>query len=389
MKKIAAFFTAVVLFFTAAISAHIIAGERIDTNNADFGTWINSKKDLSYQAVSRNIEEDSVLMLGSSEFHHGKKTKYHPTAIFRSLGMNVMCIGAAKNQCLSHAITVGAIAPEMKNKKVVLILSPSWFSKEGIDQDGFSARFSGSMYEAFIKNESISNETRKAVAERVNYLLEKSPGAGEEAGRAEKIHLDGEKKLSDGITFITKRWFSREKELINVGLMWKATGEKNNDEYTISPKGEEPDWDALARDADASLEGKTNNPFNMKDKLYNTKIKPTEAARKNADEGRTYENSPEYDDLRLFLDVCKEQNMEVLLVMLPVNGWWYDYTGFAKEKRETFVTGVHAIAEEYGAKTADFFDESYTYGFLEDVVHPAGKGWVKINEAAYKFYNEN
>ena len=55
MKKIAAFFTAVVLFFTAAISAHIIAGERIDTNNADFGTWINSKKDLSYQAVSRNI----------------------------------------------------------------------------------------------------------------------------------------------------------------------------------------------------------------------------------------------------------------------------------------------------------------------------------------------
>lgn len=194
MKKIAAFFTAVVLFFTAAISAHIIAGERIDTNNADFGTWINSKKDLSYQAVSRNIEEDSVLMLGSSEFHHGKKTKYHPTAIFRSLGMNVMCIGAAKNQCLSHAITVGAIAPEMKNKKVVLILSPSWFSKEGIDQDGFSARFSGSMYEAFIKNESISKETRKAVAERVTYLLEKSPGAGEEAARAEKIYLDGEKK---------------------------------------------------------------------------------------------------------------------------------------------------------------------------------------------------
>ena len=97
MKKITAFITAFVLFIGVAVSAHVITNEKLETNNADFGTWISTKKDLSYRAVTSNIEDDTVLMMGSSEFHHGNKTPYHPTNIFRDLNMNVMCIGAAQN----------------------------------------------------------------------------------------------------------------------------------------------------------------------------------------------------------------------------------------------------------------------------------------------------
>ena len=111
--------------------------------------------------------------------------------------------------------------------------------------------------------------------------------------------------------------------------------------------------------------------------------------RKDADLNRTYGDSPEYGDLRLFLDVCREQNMEVMLIMLPVNGWWYDYTGFPKENRQAFQTEVEKVAQEYGVKTCNFFDQCYAPGFLEDVVHPAGKGWVRINEEAYKFFKQD
>ena len=79
MKKVAAFITALILFVGTALSVHTIAGEKLDTNNPFFGTWISTKKYLSYKAVSSNIEKDTVMMMGSSEFQYGNKTPYHPT----------------------------------------------------------------------------------------------------------------------------------------------------------------------------------------------------------------------------------------------------------------------------------------------------------------------
>ena len=389
MKKITAFITAFVLFIGVAVSAHVITNKKLETNNADFGTWISTKKDLSYRAVTSNIEDDTVLMMGSSEFHHGNKTPYHPTNIFRDLNMNVMCIGAAQNQSLSHAITLGAIAPDMKNKKVVLIVSPSWFAKKGVDGSGFSARFSESMYEAFLKNDQLSDETKKAITQRTKQLLELSPGAQKRAETAEKVILDKNASLEEKVTFASSRWVTEEKENINIGLMWKLAGGKNNSQYKQGEQSLEPDWDKLAQEADQSIEGKTNNQFHMVDKLFKNKVEPTMKDQKDADLNRTYGDSPEYGDLRLFLDVCREQNMEVMLIMLPVNGWWYDYTGFPKENRQAFQTEVEKVAQEYGVKTCNFFDQCYTPGFLEDVVHPAGKGWVRINEEAYKFFKQD
>jgi D-alanine transfer protein len=328
-------------------------------------------------------------MLGSSEFNHGKKSEYHPTAIFRNLGMNVMCIGQAANQSLSHAITLGSVSNQLEQKKVVLILSPSWFSKNGLTGSNLSARFSESQYEAFLKNDNISEETKKAVSERVIKLLSVSPSIQEQTKLITKMYLTKDATLEEKIKYATNKWINEEKENINIGLLWKYSGGKNFSTYVKPKAGTAPDWDALAEKADSWLDTNMTNQFYIKDNLYNREIVPVLQERKDDDKTRSYYPSPEYDDLRLFLDVCKQENLEVMLVMLPVNGWWYDYTGFSEENRQTFVTNVQAIADEYGAKTCNFFDESYTPGFLEDIVHPAGKGWTRINEAVYKFYTEN
>lgn len=386
MKKIAAFLTALILFAVSVTAFHTIVGESLDTNNSEFGTWISSKKDLSYRAVSSNIEDDTYLMLGSSEFHHGKKSPYHPTAIFRSMGMNVMCIGAAQNQSLTHAITMGAVGNNLKTKKAVLIVSPSWFSKSGTSPEGFAARFSENMYEQMLENDSLSEETKEAISDRVEELLEISPKALDSAKRARRILLKGSAGFKDKVYFSTNRWINDEKESVSAGLMWKSTGLKNYEKYTKTNEGSEPDWDRMAEQADEEFAENMTNDFYMKDSLYSKKVVPMMDERKGADKTRTYANSPEYGDLRLFLDVCREEGIEVMMIMLPVNGYWYDYTGFKKENRETFSTEVTKVAEEYGIKTCNFFDQCYTPGFLEDIVHPAGKGWVRINEAAYRFF---
>ena len=61
---------------------------------------------------------------------------------------------------------------------------------------------------------------------------------------------------------------TEEKENINIGLMWKLAGGKNNSQYKQGEQSLEPDWDKLAQEADQSIEGKTNNQFHMVDKLF-------------------------------------------------------------------------------------------------------------------------
>ena len=62
-------------------------------------------------------------------------------------------------------------------------------------------------------------------------LLEVSPGAQKRAETAEKVILDKNASLEEKVTFASGRWVTEEKENINIGLMWKLAGGRNNSQY--------------------------------------------------------------------------------------------------------------------------------------------------------------
>ena len=64
----------------------------------------------------------------------------------------------------------------------------------------------------------------------------------------------------------------------------------------------------------------------------------------------------------------------------------YDYVGFKQEARSVLPAQIKEVADRYDVEWFSFFDQDYTAGFLEDVFHPAGKGWTAINEKAYSFF---
>ena len=84
--------------------------------------------------------------------------------------------------------------------------------------------------------------------------------------------------------------------------------------------------------------------------------------------------------------MCKEQNIEVLVVMLPCNGLWYDYVNIQKDFRQSFYSKVKSIAEEYDAQYADMSGYEYKKYMFEDDSHLTLKGLVLFNEQIYKFY---
>lgn len=52
---------------------------------------------------------------------------------------------------------------------------------------------------------------------------------------------------------------------------------------------------------------------------------------KGINKGRTYAKSVEYHDFEDMLDILKDAGAEPMFVVIPVNGKWYDYTGFPKK----------------------------------------------------------
>ena len=131
----------------------------------------------------------------------------------------------------------------------------------------------------------------------------------------------------------------------------------------------------------------TNNEFGMQDAYYSTYIgkKLEQQAGKDAD--MSYAESPEYEDLRCLLAICRDKDMEVLFVHVPMHGEWFDYTGFDAEHRAAYYGKVRAITEEFDNVTLlDLTAYEYEPYFLCDTMHLGWKGWLEVDRAITEFY---
>ena len=163
--------------------------------------------------------------------------------------------------------------------------------------------------------------------------------------------------------------------------------EKN---FTTSVNIENIRFDELMEKAvEAGERESTNNEFYIYDEYYNTYVRDWQDVKKDSEINSSYLESPEYDDFRLFLDICKETGISPLIVNIPVNGRWYDWIGFPKTEREAYYQKIRSICEEYQVQIADFSDKEYEEYFLKDIMHLGWKGWVYLDEAVYHFYKED
>jgi D-alanine transfer protein len=96
-------------------------------------------------------------------------------------------------------------------------------------------------------------------------------------------------------------------------------------------------------------------------------------------------DSQELKDMECFIEICRQNNIEPMLVIVPFNGYWYDFMGVDKEQREELYESVRSLAEKYDVTYADLSDNEYELYYFEDNSHPALKGLVDINEKIYEF----
>ena len=380
-QKTAAFLTALVLFAGTVLGIHFGYTERI-SEGPGFDSWVNPFKDASYSSLSANVHEDTVLLMGSSEFNHAREQESHPTKVFRGLGKDVMIVGSADSQSLINALTLAAVGDEMRGGKAVLILSPTWFMDDGMTSSRMDHRYSESLYLAMLKEDALPKDLRSALRDRVVELLPEGDKK-ERAVSYGKCYLDEEgagHPLMRGYAGF-RAFVLNERERISVNIQWIGLGKREAKRDLAKTTDREPDWQAMESDALAAFPKiSAGNAFHMKDSIYRKRIAPVMKEKKDSMTARRYRRDcPELDDLDLFLKVAAAYDIEVELILTPLNGKWYDYCGFTKEKRDV-LPGLLAkrLADRKGVTFVDLSDRGDEPGFLEDWCHPGGAGWAVI-----------
>ncbi len=331
--------------------------------------------------VANNMSSDGYLCFGSSEWYISKNlVSTCPQAVLgeSGAGVNMTYIGEGYDQSLWQAIAAGAYGTgnKIKNRKVMIMVSPQWFFKRSGDQSKFYTKFSYSLYRAFMQSDQISDETKAYVRKRCSAL-----GIADEklSAASQDTPLDA---INDLVYAAADAWKLRSdiKNIIN--LAPKKSGDRQQVEAT--GQATEPDWDALL--ARAQTEGEaacTNNDFGIYDAFWEKNHTYDPELYQNFDEA-----DDEYADLECFLRACSEVGFEPLVCILPVHGQWYDVSDVSSDDRQAYYQRIRRICKDAGASYADFSAFEYEKYFLCDTVHPGWKGWVRIEHAFYDYVND-
>lgn len=349
--------------------------------------WNSDLRNSCAYVMEKIITENSIVVLGSSELSSSDDVAY-PRSLFKdgNSNYNMILIGRGYTQCLHHAINVGAYKDNLKNGKIVLILSPQWFTESHLTSDIYASRFQENNYVEVLKNRNINLETKLEVSERIHYLLTSDPNELDIIKKYEKIYL---RESFNPMLHIEMFFYNLYKD-VRTRFDLKKAVENYTVSYDDSPvKIENIDFENLLNQAE--LIGKnecTNNELGVYDEYFSTYIKSNYEASKNSNVNNKYTISKEYDDLRLFIKVCKQNQIEPLIISVPVNGRWYDYTGFPSSDRQLYYQNIRDICSEYKVSLADFSDKEYELYFLRDIMHMGWKGWVYLDEVVYEFFKK-
>ena len=392
MKKILAFILASILSaLTLGIVAVLYFKEvfeyyKVSDNSVRY--TVSDLKDKNSEILLSNITENTLVLMGSSELFVTNQKEYHPKQVLNFSDFNIMQIGEVDSQNIIHASILGSIGEKIPNKKVVLIESIQWFNRDGFVSQKLSNKISKEHVYRTMTNPKIKQETKKKFIERLIELSVDDTELNNTFKTYKAAFVDGEFNpfipLSASVeaylySLKNRMLFYERREKENLAL-------NSGSAYSI-------DWENLEKSEIQKNKTTTNNnQYGIDNEYYLRFIKDKYENLKNShninnDPGYTYLNSAEYTDMELFLEIAKDLGVEVLVTVFPVNGKWFDYTGFTSERRKQTYTKILEITKPYNIEVYDASQLEYEEDYMYDPIHIGVKGWINLQKRLLEFQN--
>lgn len=190
MKKIYSIIAAIICAILGICGMDFYIRKQLDKNLDKAFYYNNDVRNSCDYILDKLITDKSIVVFGSSELSAADDLAYPPSLFNAGYSdFNMVLIGRGYTQSISHAINLGALQDNIKNNKVVLILSPQWFTEEHTSSAVFCSRFQELMFVEFLQNRNISKNTKIAVTNRMNELLVEDPVTLERVKKYQDIYL--------------------------------------------------------------------------------------------------------------------------------------------------------------------------------------------------------
>ncbi len=338
--------------------------------------------------VQQKMLKDSryLPIYGSSEL--ARLDRFHPSNYFKETGAEFtpFLIGRGGTTSLTHFLNFAEHTKGLKGKKIVFILSPQWFQPKGTDEAHFVPNYSSLQGYDLAFNNSLDPQLKKKAIKR---LLKFSPIYKDPIlSTIYKAEITNNHWARKKGAFVRPLALAYRELLVKKDLYYTlAGGHSRKREFSQEVKNKT--WKQLADEASHYGKRKaTNNDFKISNYQYN-KIRKMVPSLKGKKGGASYGKSIEYEDFQMVLDLLKESGAQPLFISVPVNGRWYDYTGFPKKGRTTYYQRIKKQIEAEGFPVADFSSHEYDPYFMKDTIHIGWKGWVYTDKAIKDFYDGN
>ncbi|HEY3366690.1 MAG TPA: D-alanyl-lipoteichoic acid biosynthesis protein DltD [Symbiobacteriaceae bacterium] len=347
----------------------------------------------AFQAMAFR-QPDLLPIYGSSELNIANP--YHGNELFKKYptGFAIFPVGKAGTTSLMILQDLAAVGGDLRGKKVALSLSAPWFFHETLAPDNYAGNFSAAHATALAFSTDLSLAVKRDAARRMlqyPQTLEKLPvlrfALQQLAGNSFKnralywaVFPLG--KLDDLVLHLQDHWES---------LMYIRSQTKLKPEVERKPA--KLDWVALLTRAEKEQRANANNnPFGFDNNAWNTKFRNDVPTQKNKNSDANFlknlNGAKEFPDLDLLLRAIREMGGEPLVLSMPIQGVYYDYTGVSAKARQAYYEKVREVCKPYGVPIFDYssFDGD-KYFLIDPGAHLSREGWVFYNETLDAFYH--
>jgi D-alanine transfer protein len=338
-------------------------------------------------------QPDLLPLYGSSELEI--PDTYHVNKIFRlyPTGFATFIVGDTGAAPLTYLLRLAPTGPGIADKKVVILLSPQFFTDKEYDPARYAGHFSRlQAYElAFSTDLDFSFKSRVArrmldypntlkadpvLETTLELLADDSPTEAMLYLAAMPIG-----KLSVFVLQLQDHWETVNSILAQADL--KAA---------MPRRAARLHWPRLLVAAQESYKAHSNNnPFgfdNLQWDLYGGGWTHDQASLTDATFLANLRGSKGWTDLDLLLQALQEMHARPLILGIPFSGSFYDYVGVSAGARQVFYQMLRDAVRPYGMPLQEFQDHEYDKTFFYNPGgHLGSEGWVLVARAMDAFYH--
>ncbi len=350
----------------------IISGKQSLTRGVQVNYAAGVEAEINFLANIRN--KNHITLMGSSEFADLPYSSYY--FLPDSLGIPTVGFGHAYHQSFSIMSEMLAAQKDLKNAKVCIFVSPTWFIVDGTNIEAFLEFVPLNFLKSIAKNKEIPDKFKLKIAAFINKNYE---------------HIS----CTNGIL----NYYKNLHKTKNISAFYNtASGLSSSFEdmqYKINLLESKSDFVYKNREqADKKVQEnflksiKTNSIF-VNDEYYKKFIFDPKIKEPKYDYSKDFFFSDqELEDFTLLIEVLKKYECDASFVIQPMNPHYYT----SLENFEPALNEVRRLIHKNKFPCLDLFStkkEDFEPGTLNDVMHLGDFGWTKVSDFLVKTYKRS